>query len=109
MDLKTNHSAPVLTDPAPISKSRLGVHSSLLPYSPSGAFPSDLFLAIPRKKTGVLDDVRACSWLDAMKSSSPPPKWMAKESNNEFSSTDTDVAYRTWQVFFLSKFAWKSS
>lgn len=96
MDLKTNHSAPVLTDPAPISKSRLGVHSSLLPYSPSGAFPSDLFLAIPRKKTGVLDDVRACSWLDAMKSSSPPPKWMAKESNNEFSSTDTDVAYRTW-------------
>ncbi|KAL9412064.1 hypothetical protein AB3S75_045640 [Citrus x aurantiifolia] len=96
MDLKTNHSAPVLTDPAPISKSRLGVHSSLLPYSPSGTFPSDLFLAIPRKKTGVLDDVRACSWLDAMKSSSPPPKWMAKESNNEFSSTDTDVAYRTW-------------
>lgn len=97
MDLKTNHSAPVLTDPAPISKSRLGVHSSLLPYSPSGTFPSDLFLAIPRKKTGVLDDVRACSWLDAMKSSSPPPKWMAKESNNEFSSTDTDVGYRTWQ------------
>ncbi|KAH9678376.1 Trehalose-phosphate phosphatase A [Citrus sinensis] len=97
MDLKTNHSAPVLTDPAPISKSRLGVHSSLLPYSPSGTFPSDLFLAIPRKKTGVLDDVRARSWLDAMKSSSPPPKWMAKESNNEFSSTDTDVAYRTWQ------------
>ncbi|ESR34915.1 hypothetical protein CICLE_v10005151mg [Citrus x clementina] len=97
MDLKTNHSAPVLTDPAPISKSRLGIHSSLLPYSPSGTFPSDLFLAIPRKKTGVLDDVRACSWLDAMKSSSPPPKWMAKESNNEFLSTDTDVAYRTWQ------------
>lgn len=102
MDLKTNHSAPVLTDPTPISKSRLGVHSSLLPYSPSGTFPSDLFLAIPRKKTGVLDDVRACSWLDAMKSSSPPHKRIAKESNNEFSSPDTDVPYRTWLLQYPS-------
>lgn len=105
MDLKSNHSVPVLTDPTPISKSRLGVHSSLLPYSPSGTFPSDLFLAIPRKKTGVLDDVRACSWLDAMKSSSPPHKRIAKESNNEFSSPDTDVAYCTWLVFVPFKFA----
>lgn len=109
MDLKSSHTAPVLTDPAPISKSRLGVHSSLLPYSPPGAFSSDLFLAIPRKKTGVLDDVRANSWLDAMKASSPPHKKMAKESINEVGSPDKDVAYRTWLVFLPFKFPWELS
>ncbi|KAJ4706221.1 Trehalose 6-phosphate phosphatase [Melia azedarach] len=105
MDLKSSHTAPVLTDPAPISKSRLGVHSSLLPYSPPGAFSSDLFLAIPRKKTGVLDDVRANSWLDAMKASSPPHKKMAKESINEVGSPDKDVAYRTWLLQYPSALA----
>lgn len=96
MDLKSNHTAPVLTDPAPISKSRLGVHSSLLPYSPGTAFSSNLFLTIPWKKTGVLDDVRSSSWLDAMKSSSPTHKRITKEN----ASADNDVAYATWTVYF---------
>ncbi|OMO94908.1 Trehalose-phosphatase [Corchorus capsularis] len=102
MDLKSNHTAPVLADPAPISKSRLGVHSGLLPYSPPGAvFSPNLFLTVPRKKTGILDDVRASGWLDAMKSSSPPHK-KTREFNNEFASADTDVAYRTWMVKYPS-------
>lgn len=101
MDLKSNHTAPVLTDPAPISKSRMGVHSSLLPYTPGAAFSSNLFLTIPRKKTGVLDDFRSSSWVDTMKSSSPPHKKMTKDLSNEISFADTDVAYRTWTVIFL--------
>lgn len=99
MDLKSNHTAPVLADPAPINKSRLGVHSSILPYS-SGAFSPDLLLNIPWKKTGILDDVRANSWLDAMKASSPPHRKIMKDSNNDPASTDADVAYRTWLVYF---------
>ncbi|KAK2653552.1 hypothetical protein Ddye_013408 [Dipteronia dyeriana] len=102
MDLKSNHTAPVLTDPAPISKSRLGVHSNLLPYSHQGAFSSDLFLNIPRKKTGILDDVRACSWLDAMKASSPPHRKMMKDSNNELAPVDSDAAYRAWMLQYPS-------
>ncbi|XP_044468806.1 trehalose-phosphate phosphatase A-like [Mangifera indica] len=95
MDLKSNHTAPVLADSAPINKSRLGVHSCMLPYS-SGAF-SDLFLNIPWKKTGILNDVRAHSWLDAMKASSPPPhRKIIKDSNNDHASSDADVAYCTW-------------
>lgn len=101
MDLKSNHTSPVMTDPPPLSKSRLGVHSSLLPYSPPGAF-SPLLLTIPRKKTGILDDVRSCSWLDAMKSSSPPHRKITKDVNNEFASSDADIAYRTWMVLLSS-------
>jgi trehalose 6-phosphate phosphatase len=74
MDLKSNHASPVLTDPAPINKSRLG-HSSLLPYSQPGAsLSSTKYMTIPRKKPGKLDDVRSNGWLDAMISSSPPRK-----------------------------------
>lgn len=102
MDLKSNHTAPVLADPAPISKSRLGVHSSLLPYSPPGAFSQNLLLNIPRKKTGVLDDVRASSWLDAMKASSPPHKKITKDLNHETATSEADIAYRTWMVIFSS-------
>ncbi|OAY48149.1 trehalose-phosphate phosphatase A [Manihot esculenta] len=102
MDLKSNHTAPVLTDPAPISKSRMGVHSSLLPYTPGAAFSSNLFLTIPRKKTGVLDDFRSSSWVDTMKSSSPPHKKMTKDLSNEISFADTDVAYRTWTLKYPS-------
>ena len=97
MDLKSNHTAPVLADPAPISKLRLGVPSGLFPYSPpTSTIPPNLFLTIPRKKTGFLDDVRASSWLDAMKSSSPPHK-KTRDFNNEISA-DIDVAYCTWMV-----------
>ncbi|KAF5732296.1 putative trehalose-6-phosphate synthase [Tripterygium wilfordii] len=99
MELKPNNSAPVLTDSAPISKWRLSGCSGLFAYPAQGAsFSSNLFLTIPRKKTGVLDDVRSSSWLDAMKSSSPPHKKFTKAINNEFASSDTDYAYRTWML-----------
>ncbi|GAB4825932.1 hypothetical protein Ancab_008800 [Ancistrocladus abbreviatus] len=98
MDLKT----PVLADPAPINKSRLGIHSSLLSYAPPGTiFSHSLILSIPRKKIGVLDDVRSGSWLDAMKSSSPPPKKLAYDANS-LESADTDVAYLTWMLKYPS-------
>ncbi|XP_021909458.1 trehalose-phosphate phosphatase A [Carica papaya] len=103
MDLKSNHTSPVITDSAPLSKSRLGVHSNLLPYSPPGTgFSQNLILTVPRKKTGILDDVRASGWLDAMKSSSPPHKKITKDFNSELSSTDTDVAYCTWMLKYPS-------
>ncbi|KAK9292570.1 hypothetical protein L1049_020544 [Liquidambar formosana] len=101
MELKSNHTAPVLTDPAPISKSRLCIHPSLLPFS-SPAFRSGMLVTIPRKKTGILDDVRSSSWLDAMKSSSPPHKKITKGSNAELASSDTDAEYRTWMLKFPS-------
>lgn len=103
MDLKSNHTAPVLTDPVPLSKSRLRVHSTLFPYSPPGAaFSPELFLTVPRKKTGVLDDVRSSSWLDAMKASSPPHRKITKAFNNEFPSSDADFAYRAWMLNYPS-------
>ncbi|KAG6753402.1 hypothetical protein POTOM_043470 [Populus tomentosa] len=107
MDLKSNHSAPVLTDSAPLSKSRLrGYRGLMLPYSPSGApFSPNLLLSIPRRKTGVLDDVRSCGWLDAMKSSSPTHKKFAKDINHELSSPDPEVAYRTWLLKYPSALA----
>lgn len=105
MDLKSNHT-PVLTDAAPITKSRLGVHSSLLPYSPTGAaFSTGLLLTIPRKKTGFFDDVRSSSWLDAMKSSSPTAKKITKDINHGFASSDADSAYSTWLLKYPSALA----
>ncbi|KAJ4953761.1 hypothetical protein NE237_030593 [Protea cynaroides] len=104
MDLKSNHAAPVLTDPAPIHKSRLGIHSSLFPYpSPGAVFSSGLYLTIPRKKSipGKLDDVRAGGWLDAMLSSSPPRK-KTKELNFEVASDDADVAFGSWMLKYPS-------
>ena len=98
MDLKANHTAPVLTDSASVNKSGLGMHTGLLPLSPpGGAFSQNLLLTIPRKKTGILDDVRACGWLDAMKSSSPPHKKIIKDVNNVHAASD-EVAYRNWLV-----------
>ncbi|CAL2243441.1 unnamed protein product [Prunus armeniaca] len=103
MDLKSNHAAPVLTDPTPLSKSRLGVPSSLLQYSPPGAaFSAGLFLTIPRRKAGLLDDVRSNSWLDAMKSSSPPHRKITKDVNNEPVANEADIAYHTWMVKYPS-------
>ncbi|XP_010264217.1 PREDICTED: probable trehalose-phosphate phosphatase F [Nelumbo nucifera] len=104
MDLKSKHAAPVLTDPVPVSKSRLGI-SSLLSYSsPGAAFPSGLYLTIPRKKPvpGKLDDVRAAGWLDAMKASSPPRKKLTKDFNIEITSEDNDVAYSSWMIKYPS-------
>ncbi|KAF7824885.1 trehalose-phosphate phosphatase A-like [Senna tora] len=105
MDLKSNHT-PLLTDAAPITKSRLGVHSSLLPYSPTGAaFSPGLLLTIPRKKTGILEDVRSSGWLDAMKSSSPTAKKITKDINHGFASSDADSAYCTWLQKYPSALA----
>ncbi|KAK9103183.1 hypothetical protein Sjap_020437 [Stephania japonica] len=104
MDLKSNHAAPVLTDPVPINKSRLGIHSSLMPYSgPVAAFSSGLCVTIPRKKpiTSVLDDIRSAGWLDAMKSSSPPRKKLSKDLNIEVTSDD-DHIYSSWMASVAS-------
>ncbi|KAL9225231.1 hypothetical protein vseg_001180 [Gypsophila vaccaria] len=101
MDLKT----PVLADPAPINNSRLSMHSSLLSYSPQSQraiFAPGLLLSIPRKKPGVLDDVRSASWLDAMISSSPPPKKRAFDATTEQESPDVDAAYSTWMLKYPS-------
>ncbi|KAI3748978.1 hypothetical protein L6452_12458 [Arctium lappa] len=103
MDLKANHSAPILADPTPINKQRLGIHDSLLPCSPGTIFSQGLFLTLPWKKPGVLDDVRSTSWLDAMKSSSPRNR--AKNNGIDFSSNDVDVAYRDWMLKYPSALA----
>ncbi|CAD5174653.1 unnamed protein product [Musa acuminata subsp. malaccensis] len=100
-----NHSSPVLTDPVPLSKSRLGLPSNLTPYSPVAApySSSGLYLQIPRRKAGKLDDVRATGWLDAMKSSSPPrKKLMNKDFTSESQPDETDAAYRTWMMSYPS-------
>ena len=99
MDLKSNRSSPVLTDPAP--KSIPGMHPTLWPCSPRRAAFSTLLLTVPMKKTGILDDVRSSCWLDAMKSSSPSPKKITKAVNNEYASYDADVEYNAWMVFSL--------
>ncbi|XP_039052134.1 trehalose-phosphate phosphatase A-like [Hibiscus syriacus] len=101
MDLKPNHTAPVLADPATISKSRLVVPSGLIPCSPPGSVFSPNLSTVPRKKAGILDDVRASSWLDAMKSSSPRHK-ITRDYSHELVSSGTDVAYRTWMVKYPS-------
>ncbi|KAJ6386592.1 hypothetical protein OIU78_016503 [Salix suchowensis] len=104
MELKSNHSAPVLTDSAPLSKSRLGGYRGLMSYSPPvAAFPQDL--SVPWRKTGVFDDVRTIGWLDAMISSSPTHKKFTKEINHELSSPDPEVAYRAWLLKYPSALA----
>ncbi|KAK1409205.1 hypothetical protein QVD17_35730 [Tagetes erecta] len=96
MDLKATHSAPILTDPTPIGKPRLGIHDSLLPYASSGVFSQAPFL----KKPGLLDDVRSTSWLDAMKSSSP-----RNVLKNNATDLSNDVAYRNWMIKYPSALA----
>ncbi|EEF29812.1 probable trehalose-phosphate phosphatase F isoform X1 [Ricinus communis] len=103
MDIKSTNPSPVLTDPAPINKSRLGIHSNLLAYSQSGAsYASGKHINIPRKKPGKLDDVRSNGWLDAMKSSSPPRKKLIKNFSIEVASDETDIAYFSWMLKYPS-------
>ena len=97
MDLKSSKASPVLTDPVPIDKSRLGIRG-VLPYAQSGPSFSTSVLAIPRRKPGKLDDVRSNGWLDAMKSSSPPRKKIMKDVNVEVVLDDGDAAYDSWMV-----------
>ncbi|XP_057475810.1 probable trehalose-phosphate phosphatase F isoform X2 [Actinidia eriantha] len=104
MELESNHNSPVLTDPEPTSKSRLGIHSSL--YSPPNVvFSLGLFLKIQGKKPLAVDDVRSNSWLDAMKSSSPTHRKKAKDFASELVLTDTDVAYHNWTLKYPSALA----
>ncbi|KAL2550136.1 Trehalose-phosphate phosphatase A [Forsythia ovata] len=105
MDLKPNHTSPVLTDSASMNNSRMGIHSSLLPYSPNGSvFSRSLFLTIPRRRPGILDDVRS-SLLDAMKSSSPTHIKLTKDSSMELTLSDGEVAYRNWMIKYPSALA----
>ncbi|KAJ0105384.1 hypothetical protein Patl1_18548 [Pistacia atlantica] len=102
MELKSNHASPVLTDPSPLNKSKLGIHSSLLPYSSAGPSFSGKYVTVPRKKPGKLDDVRSNGWLDAMKSSSPPRKKLIKDFNSEVAPDDSETAYRSWMLKYPS-------
>ncbi|KAK6132178.1 hypothetical protein DH2020_034079 [Rehmannia glutinosa] len=105
MDLKSNHTSPVLADSSPMNNTRLGIHSALLPYSHNGsAFSPTLFLTIPRRRAGILDDVRS-SLFDAMKSSSPTHNKLTKESNTETTLNDVDLAYRNWAFKYPSALA----
>ncbi|CAI9762353.1 unnamed protein product [Fraxinus pennsylvanica] len=109
MDLKPNHASPVLTDSAPMNNSRFVIHLSLLPYSPNGSvFSRSLSLAIPRRRPGILDDVRS-SVLDAMKSSSPTQTKCTKESSTKLTlsdgDVDGDVAYCNWMTKYPSALA----
>lgn len=101
MDLKPKSGSPVLADPAPINKSRLGIHSNMLPCSQSGPSFSSSMLSAPRKKPGKLDDVRSNGWLDAMQSSSPPRKKIVKDFGVEHASDDSDMAYNSWMVCLI--------
>jgi trehalose 6-phosphate phosphatase len=60
-----------------------------------------MLLNIPRKKTGILEDVFSCGWLDAMKSSSPPPKNKTKDVNHGFASSEAD-SYFNWLLKYPS-------
>ncbi|XP_010482481.1 PREDICTED: trehalose-phosphate phosphatase A isoform X3 [Camelina sativa] len=95
MDIKSGHSSPVMTDSPPLSSARLTIRQNRIPYSSAAALSqnSNLLLTVPRKKTGILDDVKSNGWLDAMKSSSPPPTLVNKDN---FSTEATDMTYREW-------------
>ena len=104
MDLKKNGSSPVLTDPAPLNNSRLGLPSNIKPYSSAAqAYSSGLYSTKPRRKAilGKVDDVHANGWLDAMKSSSPPRKQLNKDYISEPAIDENDMAYHTWLVSFM--------
>ena len=103
MDIKSGHSSPVMTDSPQISNSRLTVRQSRPPYSSSSSSSSsssqnnNLLLTVPRKKTGIIDDVKANAWLDAMIASSPTPALVNKDND-----ATTDMTYHEWTVKYPS-------
>lgn len=102
MDLKSGSTFPVITNTSTMNNSILGIHSALMPYSHnSPTFSPALFLTIPRKRPGLLDDVRS-SLHDAMNSSSPTHNKITKESNTETPQIDGDLAYRNWMCKYPS-------
>ncbi|KAL0409443.1 UNVERIFIED_CONTAM: putative trehalose-phosphate phosphatase F [Sesamum radiatum] len=103
MDLKSTNGSLVVADPAPITKSRLGAYSGLMPYSQSGQSFSANIATVPRKKPAKLDDVLSNGWLDAMISSSPPRKKVHKDFNAfDIVSDEADVAYQSWMIRYPS-------
>lgn len=100
--MKSSHVSPILTDPVPVNKSRLGIHSSLLACSQqdSPLSPGKYSKSNSKKSMGSLDDVRSNGWLDAMKASSPPRKKMIhKGSSAQVASIDYDIEdYNLWMV-----------
>ncbi|XP_073285614.1 probable trehalose-phosphate phosphatase F [Primulina huaijiensis] len=94
MDLQSSKASPVLADPTPVNKSRLGIPSSLLP-----SFSTSIS-AVTRKKPGKLDDVQSNGWLDAMIASSPPRKKAVKDFNTL--SDEPDIAYLSWMIRYPS-------
>ncbi|XP_078448100.1 putative trehalose-phosphate phosphatase F [Wolffia australiana] len=105
MDIKSSNNSPVLTDPVPSTKSRLGIRSDLLAYSSSSSTcSSGSYSPIPRKKTipGKMEDVRARSWLDDMISSSPPRRKQNKDPRVDCPSVDFDAVYRAWTLRYPS-------
>ncbi|XP_021738116.1 probable trehalose-phosphate phosphatase G isoform X2 [Chenopodium quinoa] len=68
-----------------------------MPYSHTGtSFSKGLYIPIPKKKSGKLEDAMSSGWLDAMKSSSPPRKKLLKDFNIGVASDDTDFVYSSW-------------
>ncbi|KAI5411327.1 hypothetical protein KIW84_056427 [Lathyrus oleraceus] len=104
MELKANHTS-LLAETATLTRtrSRLGTPSTLS-CSPTGGstFLHGPSLTIPRKKNGVLDDVRSNGWLDAMRSSSPTHKKISMDVGHGVASSEADAAYLTWLLEFPS-------
>ncbi|XP_061357785.1 probable trehalose-phosphate phosphatase F [Gastrolobium bilobum] len=103
MDLKSSHVSSVLTDPVPVNKSRLGIHSSSVRTYSQPDSPGKFSRTGSRKGAGSLDDVRSNGWLDAMKASSPPRKKLLKGSNAHVASIDYDIEdYRSLMLDYPS-------
>lgn len=106
MEKNAHEASSVITDSAPIKKSRLGIMpSNTLARSPTGA--SKLPGKFTRLKPVKLEDVRSNGFLEAMIASSPPRKKLVKDLNVEVASDDIDLAYTSWMVclIFLSVFS----
>ncbi|KAK7330730.1 hypothetical protein VNO77_24928 [Canavalia gladiata] len=105
MDLNSSLDSPVINDPVPSNKSRLGMNSNLRAYSQQDSPLSQVkySLSNSRKSMGGLDDVRSNGWLDAMKASSPPRKKLPKGSNAQVASIDYDIEdYYSWMLQYPS-------
>lgn len=102
MDLKSTKASPLLADPASVNKSRLGLHSSRLPYSQLASPFSPTMPSVMKKKPGLLDDVRSNGWLDAMQASSPPRKKMLKDHSLDVAFDDGDIAYHSLMLMLPS-------
>ncbi|CAN6450841.1 unnamed protein product [Victoria cruziana] len=99
MDVKSNQPSPVLADPAPLTKPRLGVSCNLVPCSTTASYTSGIpaghYLGIGRKKhwPNNIENVYPNRWLDAMRASSPPHRNYA--TKDEYS--DQDAAFHLWE------------